>query len=72
MLLDTRGMRCPLPLLKLKQALHGLPAGAELTVLATDHGAKRDFPVFLAQAGHQLLTQEESEDGLRFIVRKRQ
>ena len=71
MLLDARGLRCPMPLLKLKQALHGLPPGAELTVLTTDAGSWRDFPAFLNQAGHELRERREEEDGFRFEIRKK-
>lgn len=71
MLLDARQMRCPMPLLKLKQALHGLPPGAELTVLTTDPGSLRDFEAFLRQAGHELLTVEQGEMEFRFRIRKK-
>lgn len=63
-------MRCPLPLLKLKQTLHGLEAGAELTVETTDPGSVRDFQAFLRQAGHTLIEMEEREDGFFFLIRK--
>lgn len=68
--LDARGLRCPLPLLKLKQALHGLPAGAELTVWTTDPGSVRDFQAFLRQSGHTLQELEEGAAEFRFLIRK--
>ncbi|HEX5277459.1 MAG TPA: sulfurtransferase TusA family protein [Fluviicoccus sp.] len=70
MLLDARGLRCPMPLLKLKQALHGLPPGAALTVLTTDPGSQRDFPAFLRQGGHTLVSQEAQDGEFRFEIRK--
>ncbi|RZU47222.1 TusA-related sulfurtransferase [Fluviicoccus keumensis] len=70
MLLDARGLRCPMPLLKLKQALHALPPGGSLTVLTTDAGSKRDFGAFLRQAGHTLVSLEEGESEFRFEIRK--
>jgi tRNA 2-thiouridine synthesizing protein A len=37
--LDTKGLACPLPILKTKKALSQLPIGAKLEVLATDPGS---------------------------------
>lgn len=68
--LDTRGMRCPMPLLKLKQALHGMKAGEEVEVLTTDPGSLRDFQAFLRQAGHVLLSMQEGDKVFRFHIRK--
>ena len=44
--LDTKGLSCPLPVLKLKKAMGALPKGQTLAVLATDPGAVRDFEAF--------------------------
>lgn len=59
-----------MPLLKLKQGLHQLEAGMEITVATTDPGSVRDFQAFLRQAGHELLSQEKTEDGFFFRIRK--
>lgn len=69
--LDARGLRCPLPLLKLKQRLNGMAAGEEIRVETTDPGSVRDFQAFLRQAGHLLLEQQEQEDGFLFLIRKK-
>lgn len=53
--LDVQGLNCPMPLLKAKQALNKLEAGAVLQVQATDPGSVRDFEVFAKQSGHILL-----------------
>lgn len=68
--LDARGLRCPLPLLKLKQALAGMASGEEIEVDTTDPGSVRDFEAFLRQAGHTLLLSEPQEGGFHFRVRK--
>lgn len=52
--IDTSGLRCPLPLLKAKQALRDLPVGALLRVLATDSGSVRDFQAYARISGHSL------------------
>lgn len=56
--IDTRGLNCPLPILKAKKALADLASGQVLKVLATDPGSLRDFQAFARQTGHVLLGQE--------------
>lgn len=59
--LDLKGMSCPLPLLKAKQALNKMESGQVLRVLATDPGSVRDFASFARISGHQLISSEEVE-----------
>jgi tRNA 2-thiouridine synthesizing protein A len=68
--LDARQLRCPMPLLKLKQTLHRMEQGQEVDVLTTDPGSVRDFQAFLKQSGHELLEMQEQEAAYFFRVRK--
>lgn len=68
--LDARGMRCPMPLLKLKQALHGMAAGEVIEVTTTDAGSVRDFQAFLRQSGHDLQDMQQGETEFFFRIRK--
>ncbi|MFT5484841.1 MAG: tRNA 2-thiouridine synthesizing protein A [Halieaceae bacterium] len=61
--LDTRGLRCPLPLLKAKRALVELESGALLRIFSTDRGSVRDFKVYAELSGHQLISSVE-ENGI--------
>jgi len=70
--LDTKGLRCPLPVLKARRALMNLPAGGLLRVFATDPGAIKDFPAFCETAGHHLLRQSEADGVLIFEIKKGQ
>ncbi len=67
--LDCRGLKCPLPVLKMEKRLSQLPAGARLVVLATDPMAKVDIPLYCRQNGWPC---EVSQDGetLRFGIVK--
>ncbi|ASK34615.1 sulfurtransferase TusA family protein [Alloalcanivorax mobilis] len=68
--LDARGLQCPLPLLKTRQALRGLRPGDVLRVLASDAGSARDIPNYLGQSSHELVRRSE-EDGLFvFLIRR--
>ncbi len=68
--LDTRGLMCPLPLLRLKRKLADMGSGQQVRVLATDPASVLDFGVFLEQSGHQLLSQWEEAGIFHFLVRK--
>ena len=64
--LDTRGLNCPLPILKAKKALTGMQSGQLLKVISTDQGSLRDFAAFAKQTGNELLLQQT--DGDRFLI----
>ena len=68
-LIDARGLKCPLPVLKLEKRLASLGAGKSLTVLATDPIAKIDIPLYCRQNGHDCETTSEGET-LRFNIIK--
>ncbi|WP_045224281.1 sulfurtransferase TusA family protein [Methyloterricola oryzae] len=68
--LDTCGLMCPLPLLRLKKALHGMDSGQVVRVLATDPASVLDFGVFLEQTGHTLLVRGEDSGVLHYMIRK--
>lgn len=50
--IDARGLKCPLPVLKMEKRLAALPPGATLRVLATDPMAKIDIPLHCQQNAH--------------------
>ncbi len=68
-LLDCRGLRCPLPVLKMEKALPRLAPGATLVVLATDPMAKIDIPLYCRQHEHGCAVTSEN-DVLRFEIVK--
>jgi TusA-related sulfurtransferase len=70
-LLDVKGLKCPMPLLKAKKALNELEPGALLRVIATDPGSERDFETFSAQSGHALLEFERRADEFVYLLRKK-
>ena len=53
--LDTRGLNCPLPILKAKKALSDMGSGELLRVVSTDAGSVRDFQAFARQTGNELV-----------------
>lgn len=69
-LLDTRGLKCPLPVLRARKAMQKLAPGTLLRVLATDPGTVQDFRAFCAATGHELLESGRAGDEFRFLLRK--
>ena len=68
---DTKGMKCPLPVLKARKAMKDLAPGATMIVLATDPGAVKDFEHFCKTTGCELLEAGEEPGGvLRFRLKK--
>lgn len=61
--LDARGLICPLPVLRARKVLMGLPAGAVLDVQTTDPAAPADFVAFCDATGHRLLGTATLPDG---------
>jgi tRNA 2-thiouridine synthesizing protein A len=68
--LDLRGLRCPLPVLRARKALRDLPAGATLVLECTDPLTVIDIPHFVNQAGHVLAQQEQQDTLYVFRIRK--
>lgn len=56
--IDTRGLNCPLPILKAKKALTDMASGQLLKVVSTDSGSVRDFQAFSKQTGNELVEQQ--------------
>lgn len=69
--LDTRGLNCPLPILKAKKALADMRSGEVLKVIATDPGSMRDFQAFARQTGNELVEQESSNEEFIHFLRRR-
>jgi TusA-related sulfurtransferase len=69
--LDTRGLNCPLPILKTKKALTTLQSGQVIRVVSTDPGSVRDFAAFAKQTGNELLSQETLGSDFIHVLKRR-
>ena len=69
--LDTRGLNCPLPILKAKKALADMSSGEVLKVVATDPGSMRDFQAFARQTGNELVEQSTANEEFIHFLRRR-
>jgi tRNA 2-thiouridine synthesizing protein A len=69
--LDTRGLVCPLPILRTKKALSEMTSGQTLEIVATDPGSVIDFQVFAEQTGNELLKMSEAAEEFTFVLKKK-
>ena len=69
--LDTRGLNCPLPILKAKKALTEMLSGQLLRVVSTDVGSTRDFQAFAKQTGNELVEQQTAGKDFIHVLKRR-
>ena len=69
--IDTRGLNCPLPILKAKKALSDMASGELLKVVSTDAGSMRDFQAFAKQTGNELVEQQTVGEEYVHVLRRR-
>ncbi|MDG0793939.1 sulfurtransferase TusA family protein [Cohnella ginsengisoli] len=70
LVLDTKGMACPMPIVKAKKALDGLAPGQIMEVQSTDKGSVNDFQAWVKQTKHELLSYKEESGIYKFFVKK--
>ena len=69
-LYDLRGLKCPLPVIRTRKKLTGMPSGSLILVDTTDPLAVIDIPHFCNEDGHELVSTKKTERGHRFLIRK--
>ena len=72
-LLDTKGLKCPEPVMLLHAKVRAMATGEMVEVLATDPSTTRDIPRFCQFLGHELVSQMEQDgiDGVRVRIGQR-
>ncbi|MEZ5892734.1 MAG: sulfurtransferase TusA family protein [Parvularculaceae bacterium] len=66
--LDARGLRCPLPVIRMEAALRRLAPGGKLRIAADDPIAAVDIPHFAHEGGHRCERLPSDEDVCVFMV----
>ena len=71
LVLDCRGMRCPLPVIELARRIGGVEVGATVAVIADDPAAATDIPVWCRMRGHEYAGASAEPDGATtYVVRR--
>ncbi|MCY0092514.1 sulfurtransferase TusA family protein [Hoeflea ulvae] len=68
--LDLRGLKCPLPVLRLRKHLRDLASGTRIRIETTDPLAVIDVPHFCQESGHPLISSEAIKGGHAFVIEK--
>lgn len=70
MKLDTKGLNCPLPILKTKVVLNRMQPGEILFVESTDPHSEIDFEAYCARSHHELIRVNQTGDVYEFYIRR--
>lgn len=68
--IDLKGLNCPMPILKTKQALMKAQSGDVLRVFSTDPHSEIDFKAYLVRTNHQLLDFTVEDGVFTFLIQK--
>lgn len=69
-IVDTKGLACPMPIVKAKKALDSLESGQIMEVLSTDKGSLNDFTAWVKQTKNEMIFHEEENGVYKFLVKK--
>ena len=68
--LDFKGLLCPMPVVKIAQAMKKVQVGQLVEAVATDPGVTADIPAWARTSGNELVELEKREKDFRFVVRR--
>ena len=69
-LVDARGLKCPMPLLRAKQALNKANSSECIKVILDDNRSERDFLAFINLTDHQMVEHGPEEDYYFYVIKK--
>ena len=70
LIIDTRGLFCPAPVIKTSEALKNLSSGAVVEVISDDPAIEMDMPAWCRSTGHEIRSMAREGRIYRFWVRK--
>jgi len=70
MVLDLKGLLCPMPIVKMAKAIKEIQIGDTIEAVATDPGVMADIPAWCRTTGNELVTLEKLDKQFHFIVRR--
>jgi tRNA 2-thiouridine synthesizing protein A len=68
--LDLKGLLCPMPVVKIAQAMKQVQIGELVEAVATDAGVMADMPAWARTSGNELVELEKREKDFRFVVKR--
>jgi len=68
--IDLKGLVCPIPVVKVSQAVKNIQVGDTIEAFATDPGVLADIPAWCKTSGNEMVKMERVEKTFRFVVRR--
>lgn len=69
--LDLKGLVCPIPIVKISQAVKQVQVGESIEAIATDPGVLADIPAWCKTSGNELVKMERVDKTFHFVVRRK-
>ncbi|MCY9659635.1 sulfurtransferase TusA family protein [Paenibacillus chondroitinus] len=70
LVVDAKGLACPMPIVKAKKGIDSLEPGQIMELQTTDKGSMKDFQAWVNQTKHELIESKEDNGVFTFIVKK--
>ncbi|MCY9669939.1 sulfurtransferase TusA family protein [Paenibacillus alginolyticus] len=70
LIVDAKGLACPLPIVKAKKGIDSLESGQVMELQTTDKGSMKDFQAWVNQTKHELIDAKEKNGVFTFTVKK--
>ena len=70
LLVDCRGLSCPMPILRLKKEIKTMKTGQIVEIWSTDPGSKKDMPDFATKQGDEFLGYSDESGYTRYLIKK--
>ncbi|MBC8212038.1 MAG: sulfurtransferase TusA family protein [Gammaproteobacteria bacterium] len=67
---DARRLLCPMPVIRLQDAMEPLPVGSQVIITCTDPGVKNDIPAWSRINGQSVLNIQEQDHEIIITVQK--
>lgn len=67
---DSKHLLCPMPIIKLTQAIKKINIGQTILTETTDPGSQYDIAAWARQTGHELISTAENDQVYSFLVRR--
>ncbi len=71
LIVDAKGLVCPMPILKAKKAIDSIQVGEVLELVATDPGSMADFKAWTKSTGHELLEARDEGGVYTYLMRRK-
>ena len=68
--LDLKGLVCPIPIVKVNQAVKQVEVGELIDAFATDPGVLGDIPAWCKTSGNELVKMERIDKEFHFVIRR--